>query len=254
VRVFQQFATLDALSNGRAEIMAGRGSFIESFPLFGQDLRDYNELFEEKLDLLLLLRSAERVSWNGHHRAPIDDLYITPRPVQQPIPISIASGGNPESAIRAGVLGLPLVLAIIGGSPEQFIAQVQMYKQAASQAGHDVNSLTVATHSHGFVWDSTEEAADLFYPSTQYVMNKLGQERGWGPYSRRSYDLARSFHGALYVGDAQTVADKIIHLHKTVGVDRFFLHLPVGSMPHEQVMRAIELYGTKVAPIVRAAL
>jgi probable LLM family oxidoreductase len=254
VRTFQEFATLDAISAGRAEIMAGRGSFIESFPLFGQDLRDYNELFSEKLELLLKLRDHERITWQGRHRPPIDNGYITPRPVQQPLPIWIASGGNPESAIRAGMLGLPLVLAIIGGSPDYFLPQIEMYKQAAARAGHDATRLPIATHSHGFVWDTTDEAADLFYPSTQYVMSKLGRERGWGPYTRRSYDMARTFDGALYVGDAQTVAAKIIHLRKNVGITRFFLHLPVGSMPHEQVMRAIELYGTQVAPLVRAEL
>jgi len=254
VRVFQEFSTLDAISGGRAEIMAGRGSFIESFPLFGQDLADYHELFDEKLELLLKLRQSERVSWEGRHRPSFDNLYISPRPIQQPLPVWIASGGNPESAIRAGTLGLPLVLAIIGGSPDMFQPVVQMYRQAAKRAGHDPDSLSIATHSHGFVWDTTEEAADLFYPSTAYVLNKIGRERGWGPYSRRSYDQARSLDGALYVGDAQVVADKIIHLHKVLGVTRFFLHVPVGSMPHEQVMRAIELYGTKVAPLVRAKL
>jgi hypothetical protein len=254
VRVFQDFSTLDAISSGRAEIMAGRGSFIESFPLFGQNLHDYDELFSEKLELLLKLRESARISWTGRHRPPIRDSYVSPRPVQQPLPVWVASGGNQESAIRAGMLGLPFVLAIIGGSPEQFAPVVQLYKQAATQAGHDAASLPVATHSHGFVWDTTDEAADLFFPSTQYVLNKIGRERGWGPYSRRSYDMARSFDGALYVGDAQTVADKIIHLRKRVGITRFFLHVPVGSMPHEQVMRAIELYGTKVAPLVRQAV
>ncbi len=251
VRVFQEFATLDAISGGRAEIMAGRGSFIESFPLFGQDLHDYNELFDEKLNLLLTLRESERVTWNGRHRPSFRNLYISPRPIQQPLPVWIASGGNPESAVRAGTLGLPLVLAIIGGSPQMFLPIVQLYKQAAERAGHDPATLQIATHSHGFVWDSTEEAADLFYPSTAYVLNKLGQERGWGPYSRRSYDAARSRDGALYVGNAQTVAEKIIDLHKQLGVTRFFLHVPVGSMPHDQVMHAIELFGTEVAPIVR---
>lgn len=251
VRVFQDFATLDAISNGRAEIMAGRGSFIESFPLFGYDLRDYDELFNENLELLLKIRGSEKVTWRGGHRPAIDNLGVYPRPVQDPLPVWIGSGGNSESVIRAGLLGLPLVLAIIGGSPMQFEPLVQLYKKAAIKAGHDVSQLPVASHSHGFIAESTELAADKFFPSTQQVMNKLGRERGWGPYTRASFDSARSFEGALYVGDADTVADKIIHLRKNVGVTRFMLHVPVGTMPHDDVMNAIELLGKEVAPKVR---
>lgn len=251
VRVFQDFSSLDGISNGRAEIMAGRGSFIESFPLFGYDLKDYDELFDEKLDLLLKLTQSERVTWSGKHRPAINDIGIYPRPVQDPLPVWIGSGGNTESVIRAGLLGLPLVLAIIGGSPLQFAPLVQLYKRAATQAGHDVSKLTVGSHSHGFIAEDTETAADKFFPSTQQVMNVLGRERGWGPYTRRSFEQARSFEGALYVGDSDTVAEKIIHLRKNVGITRFMLHVPVGSMPHADVMRAIELLGTEVAPKVR---
>ncbi|MCP3763021.1 LLM class flavin-dependent oxidoreductase [Domibacillus sp. A3M-37] len=251
VRVFQDFATLDALSNGRAEIMAGRGSFIESFPLFGYDLQDYNELFEEKLDLLLKIRESEKVTWQGKHRASINHLGVYPRPVQDPLPVWVGSGGNQESVIRAGLLGLPLVLAIIGGSPVQFAPLVELYKKAAVHAGHDPETLPVASHSHGFIAENTELAADQFFPSTQAVMNNLGRERGWGPYNRSSFDAARSFEGALYVGDPKTVAQKIIHLRKHVGVTRFMLHVPVGTMPHDLVMKAIELLGKEVAPIVR---
>ncbi|PZD97531.1 LLM class flavin-dependent oxidoreductase [Paenibacillus sambharensis] len=251
VRVFQDFATLDGLSNGRAEIMAGRGSFIESFPLFGYDLDDYNELFDEKLELLLKLRASEKVTWRGGHRPAIQDLGVYPRPVQDPLPVWIGSGGNAESVVRAGLLGLPLVLAIIGGSPLQFAPLVQLYKRAAAQAGHDVSKLPVASHSHGFIAETTEAAADKFFPSTQQVMNMLGRERGWGHYSRDSYDAARGVEGALYVGDPETVARKIINLRKHVGITRFFLHVPLGTMPHEDVMRAIELLGTEVAPRVR---
>ncbi|WP_062049791.1 LLM class flavin-dependent oxidoreductase [Bacillus sp. JCM 19034] len=251
VRVFQDFATVDAISNGRAEIMAGRGSFIESFPLFGYDLNDYNELFEEKLELLLKIRESEKVTWSGKHRPAINDLGVYPRPVQEPLPVWIGSGGNSESVVRAGLLGLPLVLAIIGGSPLQFEPLVRLYKRAAEHAGHDVTKLPVASHSHGFVAKTTEAAADAFYPSTKYVMSQLGRERGWPPYTRDSFDAARSFEGALYVGDVQTVADKIIHLRKEVGITRFMLHVPVGSMQHELVMSAIELLGKEVAPIVR---
>lgn len=251
VRVFQDFATLDGLSNGRAEIMAGRGSFIESFPLFGYDLNDYEELFEEKLDLLLRLRESEKVTWSGNHRPAIRDLGVYPRPVQDPLPVWIGSGGNTESVIRAGLLGLPLVLAIIGGRPTQFAPLVQLYKKAAAQAGHDVSKLPVASHSHGFVGEETASAADKFFPSTQAAMNVIGRERGWGHYSRASFDAARSLEGALYVGDPETVAQKIIHLRKNVGITRFMLHCPLGTMPHEDVMRSIELLGTEVAPRVR---
>jgi probable LLM family oxidoreductase len=251
VRVFQDFATLDGISNGRAEIMAGRGSFIESFPLFGYDLQDYNELFDEKLELLLKLRESEKVNWRGGHRPAIENLGVYPRPVQNPLPVWIGSGGNSESVIRAGILGLPLVLAIIGGSPLQFAPLVQLYKRAVAQAGHDISRLSVASHSHGFIAEDAQTAADRFFPSTQQVMNVIGRERGWGHYDRSSYDAARSFEGALYVGDSETVAQKIIHLRKNVGITRFMLHVPVGTMPHEDVMKTIELLGTEVAPRIR---
>ncbi len=254
VRVFQDFATLDSISNGRAEIMAGRGSFIESFPLFGYDLRDYEELFEEKLELLLQIRESEKVTWAGKHRPAIDNLGVYPRPEQERLPVWIGSGGNRGSVIRAGLLGLPLALAIIGGSPFQFAPLVELYKRAAAEAGHDVSTLPVASHSHGFIAETNEEAADQFFPSTQYVMNVLGRERGWGYYDRAAFDAARRPEGALYVGDPQTIAEKIIQLRKRVGVTRFMLHLPLGTMPHDEVMKAIELLGTKVAPIVRAEI
>lgn len=251
VRVFQDFATLDGISNGRAEIMAGRGSFIESFPLFGFDLKDYNELFDENLELLLKIRESEKVTWGGGHRPAINNLGVYPRPVQDPLPVWIGSGGNQESVVRAGLLGLPLVLAIIGGSPRQFAPLVKLYKRAAAKAGHDVSKLPVASHSHGFIAEDTEIAANKFFPSTQQVMNVIGRERGWGHYDRTTYDAARSLEGALYVGDPKTVAEKIIHLRKNVGITRFMLHLPLGTMPHDDVMKAIELLGNEVAPIVR---
>lgn len=254
VRVFQDFATLDAISNGRAEIMAGRGSFIESFPLFGYDLNHYDELFEEKLELLLKIRESEKVTWQGKHRPAIHNLGVYPRPVQNPLPVWIGSGGNSESVVRAGLLGLPLVLAIIGGSPRQFAPLVKLYKEAAAHAGHDVSKLPIGSHSHGFIAEDTETAADKFFPSTQASMNVLGRERGWGYYDRSTFDAARSFEGALYVGDPETVAQKIIHLRKHVGITRFMLHVPVGTMPHDEVMRAIELLGTEVAPRVRSEI
>lgn len=255
VRVYQAFSTLDGLSNGRAEIMAGRGSFIESFPLFGYSLDDYEELFEEKLELLLAIRDSEKVTWRGGHRPAIDNLAVYPRSVQSPLPVWIASGGNPESAVRAGVLGLPIAFAIIGGMPESFAPLVKLYKEAAAKAGHDPSKLSIATHSHGFVADTTEQAADSFFLPTQAQMNVIGRERGWRQnYDRSAYDAARSLRGALYVGDPEYVAEKILLLRKNLGVTRFFLHVNVGTMPHREVLHAIELLGTKVAPIVRKEL
>lgn len=255
VRVYQSFSTLDGISNGRAEIMAGRGSFIESFPLFGYSLDDYDELFEEKLELLLDICKNEKVTWRGGHRPAIDNLGVYPRAVQNPLPVWIATGGNPESSIRAGLLGLPVAYAIIGGMPEQFAPLVELYKKAAAQAGHDVGKLQIATHSHGFVGDSTERTAELFFPPTQAQMNKIGRERGWTqPYTRSTFDAARSLRGALYVGDPEYVAEKIVLLRRNLGVTRFFLHVNVGTMPHRDVMHAIELLGTRVAPIVRKEL
>lgn len=254
VRVYEQYATLDGLSGGRAEIMAGRGSFIESFPLFGYSLNDYDELFEEKLELLLRIRETEKVTWGGGHRPAIDNLGVYPRSVQEPLPVWIASGGNPESAIRAGTLGLPVVFAIIGGMPERFAPLVHLYKQAASQAGHDPAKLQIATHSHGFVGETTQQAADLFFPHNQAQMNVIGRERGWPPLTRANYDASRDLRGALYVGDSEYVAEKILLLRKNLGVTRFFLHVDVSTMPHRDVLRSIELLGTKVAPIVRKEL
>jgi probable LLM family oxidoreductase len=255
VRVYQSFSTLDGISNGRAEIMAGRGSFTESFPLFGYSLDDYDALFEENLELLLAIRDSEKVSWRGGHRPAIDNLGVYPRAVQDPLPVWIASGGNPQSAIRAGLLGLPIAFAIIGGMPERFAPLVELYKRAAAQAGHDVGKLQIATHSHGFVGDSKEETAELFYAPTAAQMNVIGRERGWGQhYTRETYDDARSLRGALYVGDPEYVAEKIVLLRKNLGVTRFFLHVNVGTMPHKDVLRSIELLGTKVAPIVRREL
>ncbi len=254
VRVYQEFSTLDAISNGRAEIMAGRGSFIESFPLFGYDLQDYNELFDEKLDLLLKIRESEKITWTGKHRPSINNRGVYPRSVQNPLPVWIASGGTPESAVRAGFLGLPLTLAIIGGSPLYFERSVQLYYRAAEQAGHDISKLKIASHSHGFVAETTELAKEKFYPSTAQAMTVLGEERGWGPYTRQTFENACSLEGALYVGDPATVAEKIIFLRKNLGITRFMLHVPVGSMPHEEVLKAIELLGTEVAPIVKTEI
>jgi probable LLM family oxidoreductase len=254
VRVFQDFATLDLLSGGRAEIMAGRGSFIESFPLFGQDLDEYDDLFSEKLDLLLKLREEVRVSWSGKHRPALTDLGVYPRPVQNPLPVWIAVGGTPQSVARAGALGLPLALAIIGGAPERFVPLIELYRNAAERAGHDPERLPVGINSHGFIADSTEQAAEDAFPPYAEVMTRIGRERGWPPATRQRFDAERSKRGALLVGSVQEVAEKILFEHALFRNQRFLLQLSVGTMPHRKIMHAIELLGTQVAPVVRREL
>jgi probable LLM family oxidoreductase len=251
VRVFQDFATLDLLSGGRAEIMAGRGSFIESFPLFGYDLGDYDELFAEKLELLLKLRESVRVTWSGKHRAPLNNLAVYPRPLQEPLPIWIAVGGTPQSVGRAGALGLPLALAIIGGAPARFKPMVDLYRESARRAGHDPATLPVSINSHGFVADASEQAANDAFPPYVEVMGRIGRERGWPPPTRRHFDAERSQHGALLIGSPQEVIDKILYEHELFANQRFLIQLTVGPMPHAKVMRAIELLGTEVAPVVK---
>ena len=251
VRVFQEFATLDLISGGRAEIMAGRGSFIESFPLFGYDLADYDSLFAEKLDLLLALRDDERVTWSGRHRAPLKDIAVYPRPIQDPIPVWIAVGGTPQSVARAGTLGLPLALAIIGGTPERFAPLIELYREAGRIAGHDEATLKVGINSHGYLADDARRAADEFYPPYADTMTRIGRERGWPPTTRQQYEAQIGPDGALLVGSPEQVIEKILHEHDIFRHDRFLLQLSVGTMPHDRIMHAIELYGTKVAPIVR---
>jgi probable LLM family oxidoreductase len=251
VRVFQDFATLDLLSAGRAEIMAGRGSFIESFPLFGYDLSDYDALFAEKLDLLLKLREGERVTWSGAHRAPLNDLGVYPRPLQEPLPVWVAVGGTPQSVVRAGRLGLPLALAIIGGAPERFVPLVELYRESARGAGHDPAALPVGINSHGYIADTSRQAADEAFPPYFDVMGRIGRERGWPPPTRQRFDAERSPRGALLVGDPQEVVDKILFEHALFGHQRFLMQMSVGTMPHDKIMRSIELLGTKVAPVVR---
>ena len=249
VRVFQDFATIDLLSGGRAEIMAGRGSFIESFPLFGYDLDDYDDLFAEKLQLLIQLRDNERVTWAGKHRAPINDLAVYPRPVQNPLPIWIAVGGNPPSVVRAGTLGLPMALAIIGGMPERFAPLAELHKEAARRAGHEPPALSI--NSHGYIADTSQRALDESYPYVSSMMNKIGRERGWSPMSRAQYDAAATLHGSNFVGSPEQVIEKILFQHDIFHHDRFLVQFTVGTMPHAQTMHSIELYGTKVAPVVR---
>lgn len=254
VRVFQQFSTLDLLSNGRAEIMAGRGSFIESFPLFGYALDDYDQLFSEKLDLLLNLQANETVSWSGEMRAPIAGRPVYPQPLQNPLPIWIAVGGTPASVARAGALGLPLAIAIIGGEPARFAPLFDLYREAARRAGTDPAKLKTSIDVHGFVADTTELAFDTHFGPSSAVMNRIGRERGWGPTSRAQYERSGSPDGALFIGDPDKVADKIIRHHGIFKNDRFLLQMDTGVMPHKDLMRSIELYGTKVAPKVRAAV
>jgi probable LLM family oxidoreductase len=254
VRVFQQFATVDLLSNGRVEMMAGRGSFIESFPLFGYELEDYDLLFAEKLQLLMEIRENEVVSWEGETRKPIKARGVYPRPLQDPLPLWIAIGGTPQSAARAGYLGLPLALAIIGGGPHRFAPLFDLYRQSAAKAGVDAATLKTSINVHGFVHDTTESAADIFYAPQAEVMNRIGRERGWGPTSRAQFDASRGPRGALFVGDPETMAEKIVAQHAIFKNDRFLLQMAIGPMPHKDIMRGIELYGTKVAPLVRQAL
>lgn len=253
VRVFQDFATLDLLSGGRAEIMAGRGSFTESFPLFGQDLDDYDELFSEKLELLLSLRENEVANWHGsRHRAAIAGRGVFPRPVQDPLPVWLAVGGNPASAARAGMLGLPMALAIIGGEPERFAPFAELHRRAARQAEIDpVPALSI--NSHGFIADTSQEALDLSWPYAESTMNRIGRERGWAPMQRADYDGAATLHGANFVGSPQQVIEKILFQYEIFQHDRFLIQFSVGTMQHDQVLRAIELFGTEVAPAVRAA-
>ena len=250
VRVFQDFATLDLLSGGRAEIMAGRGSFIESFPLFGYDLDDYDELFAEKLGLLLRLRDAERVTWSGRHRAPMDDAGVYPRPLQERLPVWIAVGGSAQSAVRAGALGLPLALAIIGGLPERFAGFAELHRRAARESGHEVPALSI--NSHGYIAETSQQAADEAFGPFATMMDRIGRERGWPPMTRAAFDAGRTLRGASFVGSPQEVIEKILFQHEIFGHQRFLLQLSVGTMPHDQIMRAIELLGTEVAPVVRA--
>jgi probable LLM family oxidoreductase len=249
VRVFQQFATLDLLSGGRAEIMAGRGSFIESFPLFGYELADYDRLFAEKLELLLRIRESTQVSWSGTTRAAIEDRGVYPRPLQDELPIWVAVGGTPESAVRAGALGLPMALAIIGGMPERFAPFAEIHRRAAIEAGHVPPPLSI--NSHGFIADTSQQAADESFGPVSTVMDRIGRERGWPPMTRGDFDRARTLRGANFVGSPQEVIEKILFQHEIFGHQRTLLQFTVGPMPHASVLRSIELFGTEVAPVVR---
>jgi probable LLM family oxidoreductase len=252
VRVFQNFATLDILSRGRAEMVVGRGSFTDSFPLFGKRLEDYDELFAENLELLLNIRDNEYVHWSGKHRAPLTGQGVYPRPVQNPLPIWLGVGGTPGSFVRAGVLGLPLMVAIIGGETRRFRPLVDLYREAGAQAGHPPEKLTVGVHSLGYVASTMEQAADEFFPGYASAFSDVGKERGWRPVTRAGFDAQRGQHGALLVGDAETVAEKILrHSEALGGISRLTFQMNVGSLSQEKMLQAIELIGTRVAPIVR---
>ena len=251
VRVFQQFATVDLLSEGRAEIIAGRGSFTESFPLFGYDLKEYNSLFSEKLELMIQLLQQQHVTWSGKHRPALDAETVFPRPVQNPIPLWIAVGGTPASVVRAATLGMPLAVAIIGGQPARFAPLVELYRLTAKQAGHDPSLLPVSINSHGFIADTTERAIEIALPPYVDTMGRIGKERGWAPPNRHQFDMERSPTGAMLVGNPQEVIDKILYEYELFNHQRFMIQFTLGTTPHDDVMRCIELYGTVVAPAIR---
>ena len=254
VRVFQDFATIDQISRGRAEIMAGRGSFTESFPLFGQDLSDYDELFVEKLQLLLQLREQERVSWSGSHRPPIDDRPVYPQPFQSKIPVWVAVGGSPQSVVRTASLGLPMALAIIGGQPARFKPIVDLYREAIARAGHPAEAGRVSINAHGFIAENGADAADLAFPAFADTMGRIGRERGWPPPTRAQFDAEARLEGANFVGAPDQIVEKILYQHELFGHDRFLVQLTLGPLPHERVLEAIRLLGEEVAPRVRSAV
>jgi probable LLM family oxidoreductase len=249
VRVFQQYSTLDLLSEGRAEIMVGRGSFTESFPLFGKDLHDYDELFAENLDLLLNLRDNEVVDWSGQHRPSIPNRGVYPRPLQDTLPVWIAVGGTPQSAYRAGSLGIPMALAIIGGEPARFKPFADLHRRGAAENGKPKIPLSI--NSHGFIAETSREASEVAFPAFKVTMDKIGSERGWSPMTREQFDASTSLNGANVVGSPQQVIDKILYQHEIFGHDRFLLQMSVGSIPHKKLLKSIELFATEVAPVIR---
>jgi probable LLM family oxidoreductase len=254
VRLFQQFATLDLISNGRAEIMAGRGVFPEPFALFGQDINNYDEIFVEKLNLLLKLRTQECITWSGRHRPALTRQFIYPRPIQNPLPVWIGVGGTPQSAARAGALGLPMAIGIIGGNPTAFAPLAKLHRDAAVQAGHDPRLVPISLNMHGFAANTLGEAADAFFPPYAAFMTGIGRERGWPPVSRAHFDQLIGPTGAMLIGSPEQIADKIIRNHGIFKNTRCLIQLSAGTMPHDLVLRAIDLIGSKVVPLVRAAL
>jgi probable LLM family oxidoreductase len=254
VRVFQNFATLDLLSQGRAEMVVGRGSFIDAFPLFGLRLEDYDSLFAEKLDLLLNIREHEHVHWSGRHRPALTGQGVYPRPVQSPLPIWLGVGGTPQSFARAGALGLPLMVAIIGGEPRRFRPLIDLYRETGQRHGYAPERLKVGVHALGYVAATTQEAADDFFPGYARAVTDVGKERGWPPVTRAAFDAQRGPHGALLIGSADEVAEKILRHHETLGgISRISFQMNAASLPHAKLMKAIETIGTRVAPVVRDA-
>lgn len=255
VRVFQEFATLDLISRGRAEIVAGRGSFIESFPLFGLKLEDYDSLFSEKLELLLKIRENTNLHWSGKHRPALTGQAIYPRPLQSPLPIWVGVGGTPASFLRAGMLGLPLMVAIIGGEPHRFRPLIDLYREAGVRSGHKPDQLKLGLHMIGFLGDTTKEAADVFFPGYAHTFTEIGKERGWPPTTRAQFDALRGPKGALLIGDVDTVTKKILYVNEALGgISRLTFQMGVSTLPHAKMLRAIELLGTGVAPAVRKQL
>jgi len=254
VRVFQSFATVDLLSGGRAEVMAGRGSFIESFPLFGYNLDDYDALFSEKLDMLMKLNESEKISWQGKLTQTIRDTGVYPRPYRGKLPIWVAVGGTPESVARAAGYGLPMMLAIIGGLPARFAPFAQLYRDVYAKAGHDPAGLQLGINSHTYIADTSQQASDEFYPPYAEVMSRIGRERGWSGMSRQQFNAATGPQGALLVGSPQQVIDKILYEHELFGHTRFLAQMSIGALPHAQAMRSIELLAGEVMPAVKKAL
>src|ERR1700730_9128237 len=252
VRVFQEFATLDLISHGRAEIVAGRGSFVDSFPLFGFRLEDYDALFSEKLDLLLKIREDTHVRWSGKHRAPLTGQAVYPRPLQNPLPIWVGVGGTSASFVRAGEFGLPLAVAIIGGEPRRFRPLIDLYRETGHRAGHGPEKLMVGLHAIGFLGDTTEQAAADFYPGYAYAFTEIGKERGWPPTTRAQFDAVRGPTGALIIGDPESVAEKILYVNEALGgLTRITFQMGVSALPHQKMLRSIELLGTRVVPIIQ---
>lgn len=254
VKLFQDFSSVDNLSNGRAEIMAGRGSFIESFPLYGYDLADYEALFDEKLKLLLTLNKNEVVNWRGNFRMPIQKQTIYPRPVQPEIPIWVAVGGTTSSVIRAGKLGLPIMFAIIGGDPANFVTLFEVYKQAYEDNGHDLAKIQVGVHMHSFFGEDNQQVADEYFPIYGAQMDRIGKSRNWPPFTRPQFDHGRGTNGHLIVGDAELAVDRILKFQELFGLTRFSAHMDVGAPSHKDMMKSIEIFGTKIAPNVKKSL
>lgn len=254
VKLYQSFATVDLISDGRAELMAGRGSFTESFPLYGNKLQDYDELFEEKLELLLKINNEERITWSGKFRPALANQEVLPRAVNNKLNIWIAVGGTPESVLRAGKHGLPVIFAIIGGNPAQFLPLFDYYRKVWEHFGYDKNALQVGVHMHSFFGEDSKQTADEYYPLYAAQMNRIGRQRGWPPYQKQQFEKGRESDGHLIIGDANEAVDKILHMQELFGLTRFSAHMDVGGPSHQSLMKSIEIFGTKIAPKVREAL